>query len=379
MRNTTERSKWRTGVTTTLIALLAMACSEQGAELPGEEREAEKIPLTFEIGTPESDEVIYSRATDDENSKRVETMTVYDFAVQTEAGTGKKSVVLRGAYYLTKVAGTPQTGEFGTSYNSTTGAMVVTCRLLLGGIRDPKTEVPHHFVFVANEGKIDFDMAPRPGVTPIDELLRNLSTRILVNKGSCDGLAGSANSGAVMTMMTGETAIASVMAPASLPKLCRVMARIDVTHNMKKERYLKIVSIEAKNCAARGYLFGTTYDGSPTTNGYDYTSVITVASNSTVQTKLTGLQTGETCENVFYLYEQPGTQNGKATPTPTLVLNYTMNGAPNTVEVPIQTTAGARIDLKRNTRYRLMVGEEAGTTRVVCTIETAEVTETDKS
>lgn len=337
-------------------------CSSENID-NGDTEVQEDILVAFSIGTPESGEVEYTRA-DAANEKRINNLRVYDFLV-TGSSAGRKALIST-VHHLKKVSSNPQAGEFATEYNNETGAMTATLKLSLRGTGDTKIDPPHIFAFVANEAPIHFDTIVRPGVTPIDSLLYCLSTRKLKNEENCDKLAG--NDGFVMTSLTGEMQITKNMGITELPQqLCRIVSRVDVTHNMLPIQNIKIVSVSATNCVSQGYLFSKDYAGAATCKGYDYTNVVDVKQNTTVQNELENLVQG-TCENVLYLYEQ----NAEAISTPALVLTYTLNGAVNTIQIP-KVLNNTRLNFQRNNKYKLVVGTDGGvSTRVVCTLETDE-------
>ena len=320
-----------------------------------------EFPVTFSIGTPASGEVEYTRV-ETESGKQVNSLKVYDFRV-IGSGFGKK-VLLSTVHYLKKVSAAPKSGEFTTGYNSSDGSLTATFTLSLRGTGNTATDAPHIFAFVANEEALHFDSIIRPGETPLDSLLYCFSTRRLKTDGNCDQLGGS--KGFVMTSLTGEMSVSKDMGVITgLPQLSRIVARIDVKHSVLAARNLKIVSLSARNCVPRGYLFGTDYAGSATGEKNDYTHVVSVKHNTNVQSALENLSQG-TCENVLYLYEQPAAVDGKDT-SPVLLLTYTLNGAVNTMEVPLPTDS--RLDIRRNTRYTLVVGTDNTSTRVVCRIQ----------
>lgn len=339
-------------------------CSNDDIGNGGMETEGD-IPVTFNIGTPASDEVEYTRAAETASEKQINTLRVYDFRV-TGVGSEKKALI-SAVHHLRKVEGAPEVGEFSTDYDSSGGAMTATLRLSLRGTGNTAIDPPHIFAFVANEEPIHFDSIIRPGVTPIDSLLYCFSTRKLENGDNCDKLAGSR--GFVMTALTGEMQITKDMGATTLPQLRRIAARIDVAHSVAADRNLKIVSVSAGNCVSRGYLFGTNYAGSATSGKNDYAHVISVKQNTNVQSALENLGQG-TCENVLYLYEQPDAQGEKST-SPVLLLTYTLNGSMNMMEVP--SAKDTKLNLQRNTKYTLVVGtDDTTSTRVTCNIRAEE-------
>ena len=361
---------WMVACMVTVMATVTTACSEDSVK-GQDEVDGEPVLVTFNIGTPESGEVEYTRASAEAgNDKKIESLKVYDFLVTVNGSNDAKSALISRIHYLKKVESDRKAGEFTTEYNSGTGAMTATFTLSLPGSGDTEVEPRHIFAIVANEGSIHFDSIARPGVTPIDSLLYCFSNRKLKDGENCDRLVG--NAGAVMTALTGELAIEKNMALTDLPPLCRIVARVDVANNVLDTRNLKIVGLSARYCAPRGYLFGRNYAGASTTDHYDYKDVRKIGQNTAVQKELEGLQAKGICENVLYLYEQPLTRAGVATPEPVLLLSYTLNGAPRTMEVPLRTN-GNRVAIERNRKYKLIVGSEAGvSTRVVCTVATGE-------
>lgn len=359
------------------VAVMMGGCDEETMAGGGEVPE-KQLDVTFNIGTPEGGEVIYTRAAEAGNDKRIESLRVYDFRVHTDGENGGKRVLFSNVHRLKKVSGSPKAGEFMTEYNSTTDAVTATLTLSLRGTGNTAIDPPHVFVFVANEEAIHFDSIMKPGVTPIDSLLYCYSARRLKDGESCDKLID--DRGAVMTAVTGEVSISAdgTAAPAELPKLCRMVARIDVVHNVTDERNLKVLGISARNCTSRGYLFGSNYAGTATMEEYDYdTGIASVGMNSGKQEALEGLTANATCESVLYLYEQPAKQGTGDTPAPELLLTYTLSGAVNTLPVPMEIKSGSaseRISVTRNNKYRLVIGTEGGaaTTRVVCTLKAGE-------
>lgn len=270
------------GLIAATVLMGTAGCSNENIG-SGDAGSEEELLVSFSIGTPETDEVIYTRA-ETEAEKMINSLRVYDFLVN-----GGKTVIST-VHRLRKVEGSPKAGEFRSEYDAASRSMTATLTLSIRGTWDASIDPYHMFALVANEGEVHFDSIMRPGVTPIDSLMYSFSARRMKDGENCDKLAGS--EGFVMTAVTGAMQIKKNMGLQELPKLGRMVARIDVAHNMLDTRNLKIVSVSAVNCAAQGYLFGQDSDGNATTDKYNYKSTISIGQNSTVKNTLEGLTNG---------------------------------------------------------------------------------------
>lgn len=336
------------------MALLTVAaCSSGGIGEEGDDGSIKPFDITFRIGSPASDEVEYTRATQDESETRINSLAVYDFLVT--AG----DTLFESVHYLVDAGNgvtTPKAGQF-----VRTDAGAKACLSL-----HAKQNTMHVFAFVANEEKTHFDSIVYKKTLPIDSLRWTASTRKLKNGADCGGLVGS--KGAVMT---GNTV------PLTLPqdlkntekmtvRLYRIVARVDVRNDVADASDLVIENISAGNCAPMGYLFEWSSAQSPTAakRPKGCAALNSLARNPEVASgELESLKQGQTCGKVMYLYEYPAGE----TPVPTLVLAYRLNGVSKTVDVQMLAEDGTRIDLKRNRKYTLVVGGTA--TRMVCSVK----------
>ena len=64
-----------------LVILMVASCCKEGIGEEGNNGNSEPILVSFSIGTPASDEVEYTRATQDASETRINSLTVYDFLV----------------------------------------------------------------------------------------------------------------------------------------------------------------------------------------------------------------------------------------------------------------------------------------------------------
>lgn len=337
--------------------MLAAACAEDGVDKGG--GTVDEPPLvTLRIGVPASGEVEYTRATQDETETRINSLTVYDFLVKEKAGGDAGTDTLAaGVQYLIKKegAGTPEAGHFVSSAGGATATLSMPAQI----------GTKHVFVCVANEGRTRFDSIMQPGITPIDSLRLTPATRRMKNGESAGKLT---EAGAVMTGKTGVVTITEN--PAYSMQLYRIMARLDVRNNVAAANNLRLVSVSADNCATTGFLFGQGSDKTMTALKQNYEKLVSLKQNAATDNDLKALATGETCRKVLYMYEHLADSCGKETPTPTLLVSYTLNGSPHTMKVPMKTSGGARFDIKRNRLYTLVVGDvtTAAATRIVATI-----------
>lgn len=344
-----------------LVILMVASCCKEGIGEEGNNGNSEPILVSFSIGTPASDEVEYTRATQDASETRINSLTVYDFLVT------DKDTLFESVQYLVEAgdgATTPKAGQF-----LHTDAGATACLSL----HAPKNTT-HVFAFVANEEKTHFDSIIYKKTLPMDSLRWTAATRKLKDGGDCGSLVG--DKGAVMT---GNTV------PLNLPgdlsdtdkmkvKLYRIVARVDVKNEVADTQDLVIENVSARNCAPMGYLFEWSSSGIPTAEKRPkgYTAPIAMTRNPAVTTgDLQSLKKGQTCGKVLYLYEYPTTE----TLIPTLILAYTLNGVSGTMEVEM-TSGGKRINIKRNRKYTLVVGGSS-TTRMVCSVESNETTENE--
>lgn len=337
------------------LLMMAAACEENGAETRAGESEG-PVAVTFYIGTPESEEVEYTRTVQDAAETRIGSLTVYDFLVKQRTDGAKADTIFESVQHLADAGDGVDTPKAGQFLRTDAGATVC---LSLHAPENTK----HVFAFVANEEKTHFDSILYSKQLPIDSLRWTLSTRRLKDGEDCTALVGT--QGAVMT---GKSVTLDM--PADLTdaekmkvKLNRIMARIDVRNDVADAQNLKIVDVSVKNCAPAGYLFERGSDNAPTAatrpRGY---KAISLRRNSGVTTEdLAGLKQGQTCGKVLYLYEYPATEK----PVPTLVLTYTLNGSPKTMDVKMELK-NTQIDIKRNRLYTLVVGGTS--TRVTCEI-----------
>lgn len=335
---------WRL-MAATVTAMVMAACSDDGVK-NGNGEMTGPLPVTFHIGTPESEEVEYTRTMQDASETKINRLTVYDFLVKESTEAGKADTLFESVQYLTDAGDgitTPKAGQF---IRTDVGA--TACLSL-----HTEEGTQHVFAFIANEEKTHFDSILYQKILPIDSLRRTLSARRLKSGESCGSLVG--EKGAVMT---------GTSVPLNFPtdlkdmekmkvKLYRTMARVDVKHEVVDGQNLRIVDVSAKNCAPTSYLFGAGSDGKANVEtvpkGF---SSISIVRNSAVKTEdLESLKQGQTCGKVLYLYEYPTTEKLM----PTLILSYTLNGSPRTMEVPM-TSGGARIEIKRNRKYTLVIG-----------------------
>lgn len=338
------------------ILLSAASCSNESMG-SGEGSEGAPSTITLHIGTPWSGEVEYTRATQDASETAINTLTIYDFLVKSHSS-GADTLV-SGVQYLVKQTGTgtPDPGCFVSTAN---GAKVNLSLPVAIGSR-------HVFVCVANEtGKTRFDSIMQPGVTPIDVLRKSPSARRLKNDESTARLIVQ---GAVMTGMTGAVTITEN--PSYSVKLCRIMARVDVQNNLKTSYAFKLLSVNAENCAATGFLFGQGSDKSFTAEKNNYSALVRQAQNTAVDDILPGITYGNACGKVLYLYEHRKDSCGKTTPEPTLLVKYSLNGSESVLRVPMKQGT-ARFDIQRNRLYKLVVGTDAAATRIVCTLNEEE-------
>lgn len=344
--------------------LLMGACSSEAPE-PEEGKIGKEILVTFHIGTPARDEIEYTRAdaTQDAAETTINSLTVYDFLPASVEG---EDAVAAGVQYLVKAegSGTLQAGCF---RQTDTGATVCLSLNTQEGSR-------HIFAFVANEEKTHFDSIMRPGISPMDSLRWASANRRLKDGDDSGRLVNEA--GAVMTGTTAELSLPDDLDAAEKMKvtLRRIVARVDVENRLAAGSGLKIVGVNAENCAPAGYLFETTNDGSSTAEEWDYKAPVRLLGNQDqeIRSKLENLAAGNTCGKVLYLYEYPATRKGEDTdvPQPTLVLNYTLHGSYHSLSVPMLGADGKQIGIKRNRVYKLVLsGTESAATRVVCTIE----------
>lgn len=337
--------------------LLMGACSSEVSEPEGEKDEREVL-VTFHIGTPDGDEIEYTRATQDAAETAINSLTVYDFLAASAEG---EDAVVASVQYLVKAegSGTLQPGCF---RQTDTGATV--CLLL-----NTHEDSGHIFAFVANEGKTHFDSAMQPGISPMDNLRRDSANRRLKDGDDSGRLVN--ETGAVMTGTTAVLRLPDDLTVAEKMKvtLRRIVARVDVENRLEAGSGLKIVGVNAENCAPAGYLFETTNDGSTTAEIWDYETPVKLLGNQdqNVKAELENLVAGNTCGKVLYLYEYPAKPG---TPEPTLVLNYILHGSYHSLSVPMKGADGKRIEIKRNRVYKLVLsGTESASTRVVCIVE----------
>lgn len=342
------------------MLLLAMACSHEdmGAEGGGV---TGTVLATFRIGTPESEEVEYTRATQDAAETVINSLTVYDFRVIENSAAGKADTLVESVQHLVDAGDgveAPKAGEF---VRSDVGATVCL------SIRAPKEAEKHVFAFVANEERTRFDTIAQQKTATIDELRWTPSTRKLKDGESCGSLI--AGKGAVMSGTTVPLDIPTDLENADKMKvmLYRIVARVDVVNEVDDIQYLRIVDVSAENCAPAGYLFewSSTGEATAATRPEGYTTPIALTRNPAVTTEeLEGLRKGQTAAKVLYLYEYPDTEEA----VPTLVLSYTLNGVPRTMRESMMS-GGKRIDIKRNRIYKLTVGGTAANVRCSVTSE----------
>lgn len=334
------------GLVVAIVAVMAVAACDDDVDKGGNGMMADPLVVTFHIGTPESEEVEYTRATQDASETRINRLTVYDFLVKESTKAGKADTLFESVQYLTDAGdgmATPKAGQF-----IRTDAGATACLSL-----HTEEGTQHVFAFIANEEKTHFDSILYQKILPIDSLRRTLSVRRLKSGESCGSLVGEKG-----PVMTGTSVPISV--PADLKdtekmrvKLYRTMARVDVEHEVANGQNLRIVDVSAKNCAPTGYLFGAGSDGKANVETVSKNfSPISIVRNPAVGTEdLESLKQGQTCGKVLYLYEYPTTEKS----VPTLILTYTLNGSPRTMEVPM-TSGGTRIEIKRNRKYTLVIG-----------------------
>lgn len=341
-----KAGKW---VMVMMVAVL-MGCGGGVEEV--ERREGRTVMLR--IGTPAGNEVEYTRATQDATEKEINSLMVYDFLVKQDP-TGKGTELrVAGVQYLTKASGTgmPEAGYF-----ISTGGGATACLSLAATVGST-----HVFACVANEEYTRFDSIMQPGISPIDSLNYTPCTRILK---SGESTAVLATGGMVMSGMTAPVWI-SDKASYSVT-LQRIVARVDVMNNVSADRNFRIVSISAHNCTQSGYLFEQGSDGSATAEKAGYKKLVSLTQNTAIDAELKALATGATCGKVLYLYEHAAKSNGEDTPTPVLVLEYTLNGSPGSMQVEMKSQ-GQRFDIKRNRAYTLMIGDGGSVTRIACTV-----------
>lgn len=338
--------------------LLLMAACDNDMAGPQEAEDDEASLVTFHIGTSESEEVVYTRAMQDATETKINKLTVYDFIVRQRTDAGKVDTLFESAQYLEYAGESVSVPKAGQFVRTDAGATV--CLSL-----HAKENTTHVFAFVANEKKTHFDTLMYQQELPIDSLRRALTTRKLKKGESCESLMGT--QGAVMTGTTLPLTIPEELKDASkmTVKLFRIVARVDVQQEVEDAQNLRIIDISAKHCAPVGYLFGSGSNGEATAESPPKNSLpISLKRNFAVSTEdLAALKQGQTCGKVLYLYEYALTE----TPVPTLVLTYTLNGAPRTIDVEMVATDGTRIRIRRNRRYTLIVGGTA--TRMACSLK----------
>ena len=345
------KKKYRTMIIACCLLAGMAACSPDGTE-PGGSNAAPRT-ITLRIGTPESDEVEYTRATPEEAETAINSLTIYDFLVKAGTGSAKADTLLQGMQYLQKTSGTgnPQPGYFVSGSGGATA-----CLSLHEAVGDKRL-----FVCIANEGRTHFDSIMQPGVTPLDSLRWTPATRILKSGESCDRLIAD---GIVMTGISKEVTIEDNMTCAI--KLERIVARVDVEHKVPGE--FQIISVGIEGAASRGFLFGHDSGKTLTAGKYNYHSNVSQSQNPAIQTQLSALTKGGNCDKVLYLYEYLADSSGVATAVPIIVMKYRLNNSNGTTRVPMKQANDTRFSIRRNRKYTLVVGDGTTTTRLVCTL-----------
>lgn len=314
---------------------LMAACSEEVTT--DDVQTGNEAVITFRLGVPPGDEIEYTRGNQEASEWEINRLKVYDFVIDVDT-------VLVGMQSLVKsdASGMPDVGSFTSNSGGGTARLSLPVDI---------TGKKHAFAFVANEtGLTHFDSIMQIKVSRIDELRKCPSNRRLKDGESCFALM---ENGPVMTGVTIENITGDLDCKVSLQ---RIMARLDVENNVPKSRNFRLKNIWIENCAPVSYLFGRDSKQQLTAKQWDYKKPVSQKQNLQVD-----MENGD-LKKVLYLYEYLATS---AKNIPTLYLRYTLNGAENTLSIPMVTDGGAKFDIRRNYLYTLVIGDvSAASTRL---------------
>ena len=325
-----------------ITALLAAAsllagCSKETTG-PGDTDDS-RIPITFTLATPGSEEVIYprsaTRATHDaaEYAVRQLTLLVYD-ATDTSA-----------PKFLRKH---DMTSDI-TLYDNGNGTYTFSLEAPISDMNAKRK-----FVFVVND---DAAVAATAAGSAEADLHETAATVELADGDTADKLA-EADAGIAMSgtaTADGQNEVITIVPGVKCEvKLTRIVARVDVQNNTPNMTLESAVLVGA---ATRGYLFAQAPLSAPVADR------IVLGSNATVDLteEHPALKPGEvfapkTFRKTFYAYERPNTAGDYAA----VRITYRVNDSKGTVEVPfIRTEAGGAqtpVDIERNHLYTVVLG-----------------------
>ncbi len=338
----------------------------------------EGATVTFSLGLPMGDEVNYTKGRDvtplhDESEWSIKKLKVYDFKKE-----GDAEPTFVKAYNV-------EIKTDGASLNSgmcvpgaTGGKYQVKLSL------SAKIGENHVFAFVANDTVPTFDQKIEDGASlTLNDLRVSVANKSMSTGGNTSTFFG--NIGGLA--MTGVTEAITIAIPtgdtqANAVNMKRIMARIDVKNYISESRNFKLLSVKLKNSAPNGYLFAEKSNGDKTGEIWNYTNPVTLEQNPSYTAngyKAAGTAdyldakwvesittdkgvTGTWYKKVLYAYEYLSQRGvGNDTPTPTLIVEYTLNGWSATTEVEMRDDLNTRFDILRNHVYILQVGDtEAG-------------------
>lgn len=327
--------------------------------------------VIFRLGLPGGDEVGYTRAgapVQDDTEWAVKKLKVYDFVAKADGDT-----LLAGAYNLSLLESTA---------TLTAGAFSPDAS---GGKYNVKLSLPgavgevHVFAFLANDAATTFDNGMKVGTTTIDEFRKSTANKQMTAGSNTSAFSGSDGLG--MTGLSKPVTLAVGENTTDAVPMIRMMARVDVKNFVSASRNFELVSVKLKNCAPMGYLFERRSDNTLTSAIWDYATPVPVSLEQNPEFTTNGYKVygtagylddklvGEALDNgrtgtwykkVLYTYGYLASRDGVSTPAPTLVVDYKLNGWPNSIEVPmVKEDAGGtkRFDIIRNHLYTLQIGD----------------------
>lgn len=356
---------------------------------PGIDDGSDETSVVFSLGLPAGDEVNYTRAEatpiQDATEWTLKTVRVYHFSTTTTMSPTDANYALVKAYDIPveKTADADAKPGSGKCVDYGDGEYSIRISLRSNAVGENNR---HKFIVVANDAcaafdeKLEAEDAAMPSLAELkeciaDKKMKNDSNAADLFMGNTGGLC-----------MTGETEDLTLTRGHNTPNdkinLTRIMARLDVKSFVSASKVFKLQSVALKyngnGIASQGYLFEQStpgniwYDKSRETMeiiqnskyntiGFpDYDSYKTEQDwiGQTTQTVEGVLRHGTWYKKVLYIYPYPTSFEGRPLPTPTLLINYTLNGAPGSKEVAMKDpTTTAPFDIKRNYVYTLQVGD----------------------
>ena len=346
-------------------ALLTAGCSNEAPD--GDYGNSKDASVVFNLGLPQGDEVQFTRADaplmQDESERTVNSLKVYDFK-KNDANV----MVLANVYTLKQAEATDQLASGSYAPTATTAQYQVRISIP-GSIGEV-----HQFAFLANDGCTAFEDAMVVGTTTLNTFRRSVADKVMSNNSTTADFLGTVN-GLAMTGITDEITLkAGENTQQNAISLTRLVARFDAEVYVSEQRNFELISLQLKNAALNGYLFDKDMDGGRTASIWDYVTpapltlgqnpvFTTTGYNSTLPdanraTISDNGRPGVWYKKVFYAYEYLATRGGTSTPSPSLLVGYKLNGAPNTVEIKlVDGTNNKRFDILRNYIYTLQIGD----------------------